>query len=144
MKKIYITVILLVFVIGVTSFIFYNSSKNPTDSYKDSDPVAEIVKPIVDKSGEKPKYEITFRDNNEDLGELGFQNKVKINYGKETLIIRRSPNQAPVNLYPERFQAGFGKLTITENSEMIESFVCYFEEKTNDFEPILVDVFLDM
>ncbi len=97
---------------------------------------------VLALSSEKPKYEISFRDNNEDLGELGFQNKVKINYGKETLVIRRSPNQAPVNLYPERFQAGFGKLTITENSEMLESVVCYFEEKTNDFEPILVDPYL--
>lgn len=97
---------------------------------------------ILALNSEKPKYEISFRDNNEDLGELGFQNKVKINYGKETLVIRRSPNQAPVNLYPERFQAGFGKLTITENSEMLESFVCYFEEKSNDFEPILVDPYL--
>ena len=60
MKKIYIAVILLSFVIGVTSFIFYNSSKNPEASYKDSDPVAEIVKPIVDKNGEKPKYEIDY------------------------------------------------------------------------------------
>ncbi|MEE0999713.1 MAG: hypothetical protein UIH41_08625, partial [Treponemataceae bacterium] len=97
---------------------------------------------VLALSSEEIKYQIGFRDNNEDLGELGAQNKVKINYGKETLVIRRSPNQAPVNLYPERFQAGFGKLSITENSEMLESFVCYFEEKTNDFEPILVDPYL--
>lgn len=60
MKKIYITVILLVFVIGVTSFILYNSSKSPEASYKDSDPVAEIVKPIVDKNNDKPKYKIDY------------------------------------------------------------------------------------
>lgn len=60
MKKIYIAVILLSFVIGVTSFIFYNSSKSPEASYKDSDPVAEIVKPIVDKNNDKPKYKIDY------------------------------------------------------------------------------------
>lgn len=60
MKKIYIMAVFLALIIGVTSFILYNSSKNPTDSYKDSDPVAEIVKPLVDKSGEKPKYEIDY------------------------------------------------------------------------------------
>ena len=38
---------------------------------------------VLALNSEKPKYEISFRDNNEDLGELGFQNKVKINYGKD-------------------------------------------------------------
>lgn len=60
MKKVYITAFLLVLVIGVTSFIFYNSSKTPEASYKDSDPIAEIVKPIVDKNNEKPKYKIDY------------------------------------------------------------------------------------
>lgn len=93
-------------------------------------------------SSEEAKYQIGFRDNNEDLGELGFQNKVKISFGDTVLSIRRSPNQADVNLYQNRFQNQLGKITIRENSEMIESFVCYFQEKSSDFEPILVDPYL--
>lgn len=97
---------------------------------------------VLALSSEEIKYQIGFRDNHEDLGELGAQNKVKISFDDTIVSIRRSPNQADVNLYQNRFQNQLGKITIRENSEMLESFVCYFEEKTNDFKPILVDPYL--
>ena len=94
------------------------------------------------KSSEEPKYVISFRENNEDLGELGYQNKVKIKLKDSVLSIRRSPNQADVNLYHDRFANQLDQVEIRENLEMIESFVCSFQTKSTDLTPILVDPYL--
>lgn len=59
MKK-YILAIFLIAIIGITCFIFSNSLKTTEETYKDSDSVVDIVKPIVGETDKKDSYTIDF------------------------------------------------------------------------------------
>ncbi len=75
----------------------------------------------------------------EDYGDISNQKRVRFNYGKNAISVRRAPKITQTKLYTLSFDSPYSELELTENASMVSSLMLKSDSELKDTEPLIAD-----
>ena len=68
-------------------------------------------------------YKIKFKNENDSIGSVNAQTRCILSFGKDTINIRRAPNQAVVTVYPELLETEDSPVIANTNGSMLKALI---------------------